>query len=98
MNKHNLTEIESARPVFFKADDGPRGLTVEEIAQAAERKIGQNRIAGCVKKGPIWRVHGITEQDRVRLLGEDCRLALRRRNPVDGKIETYNIPLSSKIH
>ena len=50
MNNKPFTEIESAPPVFFKAADGPFGLTVEEIALAAEQRIGDNRIAGAVTK------------------------------------------------
>ena len=96
MNNKPFTEIESAPPVFFKAADGPFGLTVEEIALAAEQKIGDNRIAGAVKKGNLWRLHARTLDDRTKLLNGDCRIVIKRKSQETGRIKSFYIPLSSK--
>ena len=64
-----LETLESTSPVFFKASEAPWPLTVEEICEAAEKKIGRGNIAGSVRKGQIWRIHQKTAADKVKLLG-----------------------------
>ena len=60
--------IESATPVFIRAGDAPWELTVEEICEAAEAKIGNGNIAGAVLRGTVWRVHAKTVADKISLM------------------------------
>ena len=91
-----LETVESAPPVFFKVADAPKGVTVEEICEAAERKIGHGNIAGSVKSGLLWRLHGKTLENRANLLADEPpRIIIKKKNSM-GKIESYNVPIYSK--
>ena len=92
-----LTQIESARPVFFKAADAPWHVSVEEVAEAAEEKIGHDRIAGAMRKGGLWRVYGKTEEDRANLLTGGGKIYIVRDEGEEATSQVaYEIPLYSK--
>ena len=93
MKNKPLTEIESAPPVYFMAKDGPPDLTVAEVSAAAEDIVGFDRIAGAVRKGALWRVHGKTDQDRVNLLAGNSSLTIKKKN-AKNRLVTYTIQLT----
>ena len=85
MKKTNKTEsIESTTPVFIKARDVPWELTVEEICEATERKIGSGNIAGAVRKGGVWRLHARTPDDKTQLLAIPSMTIVRKTTGIGG--------------
>ena len=90
-----LEVVESSSPVFFKVDDAPKGVTVQDICEAAERKVGHGNIAGAVRNGAVWRLHGKTPEDKASLLAGEPHIYIRKMN-TDKKMESHKIPLYSK--
>ena len=88
-----LETLESTSPVFFKASEAPWPLTVEEICEATEKKIGRGNIAGSVRKGQIWRIHPKTAADKVKLLGGINTLTIMRKS---GENDEAEVTLHSK--
>ena len=95
-----LETLVSTTPVYFKASDAPDGVTVPEICEAAESKIGHDRIAGAVRKGGLWRLHGKCPEDKAKLLsGVEPKIEIVRlidENLDTQRYEKYEIPLHAK--
>ena len=91
--------VVSTSPVFFKVADAPVGITVPEICEAAEVKIGFGRIAGAVRKPSVWRIHGKTPADKAKLLeGINPHIVIRKQvdNDKNNEYRNYVITLYSK--
>ena len=95
--KKPLESVDSTTPVFFKADEAPDDVSVPEICMAAEGKIGHDRIAGAVKKGNLWRIHGKRPEDKASLLatkGPWPYIIIQRKE--HGGVKSYKIRLYAK--
>ena len=90
-----LETLVSTSPVFIKVSDTPFAASIPEICEAAEEKIGHGRIAGAVKKGGLFRLHGKSPEDKIKLLeGIHPHIVITRDN--ENKMKSYDIPLYAK--
>ena len=100
MNKNDKTPWEtvvSTTPVFLKVADAPVGVTVPEICEAAEAKIGFDTIAGAVRKPTVWRLYGKRPENKAKLLeGINPHIVIRKQVDNDHEYKDFVIPLYSK--